>query len=797
MRIVKTCSAPCGSGKTFQIASLMCTQAQQGNNTLLVQPTKELIRKTIRDEINKHYDAPLIKEFHEDAVGKHVAQKLAEYLANPEDRPQIVIATQQVLSMLPYFPTASSWELIFDELPQVDRDAVHNVPDTHRYLTDYVSVRQYDSIYSEVIVEDKTALQHHVRTNDDLLKELRETAGILLNTHYRSFVHSESYANLVSGMTSQLSVHSLLMPTVIAGYPSVLLSGANFEDSGVRFLWEKAGVKFVEDTSVTTKLRYRTHPNGDLVDVYYATERDWTRALSDVESAGLINLERLRYAAVKTLSPPYLWQANVRVPDKFLPGQRLPNSPHGLNMFGSIHQIGFFSALNKSPAHANFLKHHGLTEQEIARMGTCSAMYQSIMRTSLRDPNNSDRKVVVVPDRRAADFIAEKLPGATIHKLDAGIVEEKKSGGRRPLHADNAAKSRAYRARQKAGQIQKLANGGKQPGTHDCLEVGCISSKEPKHRIDITLIISSDNVTQVPYECTIYKHKKSSLPLGYLMHQGPEAFVEFLREHHAAIHENKDDNSLFSPAIFDPYIGKIGAKGQPERRAVGNILCVHNIVFDFENGDLRPEEVPQLFPGLQMVVVNSYMHTSAMPRFRVILLTEGVMSPSEYKVIFDAVAAKLHDAGYRRNPRLGSSQRRSGLDYGKRSPASLFYLPCQARTQADSFFYVSLGGHRELLKPQVWLQNVRAKSVGDETAVGPSSHIDQNCVDTATALWRSATKGEGNIAFFRFALDLGRAGLTDGQLKSALVLEAQNGHSPSERLAQIPSIMKSMKRTRG
>ena len=64
--------------------------------------------------------------------------------------------------------------------------------------------------------------------------------------------------------------------------------------------------------------------------------------------------------------------------------------------------------------------------------------------------------------------------------------------------------------------------------------------------------------------------------------------------------------------------------------------------------------------------------------------------------------------------------------------------------------------------------------------------IDEAQVQTAITNWRNSPKGSGNDNFFKFALDLRRAGMNKGQIETMLRSEAAFGHSPNERTAQIP-----------
>jgi hypothetical protein len=48
---INFCSAPCGSGKTYQIIKRACEWAKTGRRIIILQPTKELIEKTVQEEL--------------------------------------------------------------------------------------------------------------------------------------------------------------------------------------------------------------------------------------------------------------------------------------------------------------------------------------------------------------------------------------------------------------------------------------------------------------------------------------------------------------------------------------------------------------------------------------------------------------------------------------------------------------------------------------------------------------------------------------------------------------------------
>lgn len=383
-RIIRYASAPCGAGKTFQLVKRAHKLVQEGSNALLIQPTKLLIEKTRVQEFGRLFEPPPVKVFHGDTVGANVAHQLAEYLADPEDRSHVVMATHQALPRIPFLANASNWHLLIDEVPQVDREHAHIVPSTHPLLTDHIRVAQHDGVYGRVILSAPEALKDIARNpnEDEVLEKFRETANILTTKHWRSFVHVEKYHKLLAGQARSLNIHSVLMPSLVNEFASALIAGANFEDSGLYALWSKMGVRFEPDREITEGLRYQQHGNGGLATIHYALDRNWSRHLLEQETDGRPNLERLRDAAKLVFKDrDFLWQANKSVPDNFVKGgQRLPNNPLGLNEYDAVHDVAFLSALNPSPAHARFLQSRGLTPIEIERQGYCGIAYQAVMR---------------------------------------------------------------------------------------------------------------------------------------------------------------------------------------------------------------------------------------------------------------------------------------------------------------------------------------------------------------------------------------------------------------------------------
>ena len=299
--------------------------------------------------------------------------------------------------------------------------------------------------------------------------------------------------------------------------------------------------------------------------------------------------------------------------------------------------------------------------------------------------------------------------------------------------------------------------------------------------------------------CSFFQSIHSPTPIALASCETDDDFVEMLRRAHEFRGSTKESNYLFSPAIFDPNLAKDTKRGR------ANIVHLRNVVLDFENGDLQSEELTGIFPGLRMLVTNTFNHTPDRPRYRAIIPTSENMTADVYHLICECLAETLEDAGcsVRKWGRdgNGSNMRPSGLDWSKTFPHSLFYLPCRAQNPSHSFFLNFGGPSRSPINPSTWLENIRVPLqpepetalVYDEMSQGS---VNEELVQDAVNTWRSsAHPGQGNEKFFNLALSLRRAGMSHHEIERTLRAEAQFGRTPSERLAQIRSIMVSLRKS--
>ena len=548
-------SAPSGAGKTSQIIRRACQLAHEHKRVLILQPTKELIAKTVAEELNRQPRVPQYHVFHQDTVaGSSVASEMTRFFNAAEDAGQIVIATHQVFPYIPHIANKGDWHVLVDEEFQILRHNCHQIPQTHALITDHIELVPYHSIYSRVWVRDLELLAHaRNRDGDELLERLRDTGRILCSRHWDTYVNTEQYDKLRKGKVKRLAFHSILNWQLLAGFGSVFMATANFEDTAVYRLWSQ-DVEFKQDQEFSRSLRFSEHQNGHLITIYYGTNAQWSKKRAEATSGSCHshNTRDQLIQATKQLfdNETFLWQANKSQDNPFgSNGQRLPNKPHGLNAYSEIHNIAFLSALNPPSDHFKFLETRGLTGGDVRRAIYFQAAYQSVLRTSIRDPNNQDPKRIVVPDLHLAEYLQSKFPGSQIEKIDIGIDEVMTSTFGRPRkHQSNRERVAEQRRKAQDKRIQVLNDQIQLKNRQDSSAVRCdtkgsrscaksvitythFGTSPPTLSGRLNSIFMND-FHQQPCCGTLYPDKFSSTPLAYMRWFDEEIFVFVLRQLH-------------------------------------------------------------------------------------------------------------------------------------------------------------------------------------------------------------------------------------------------------------------------
>jgi len=461
------CDAPCSAGKTRAIVEQAKHAAADDNQKILiVQPTKELIEKTIEEEVGK--PGFPVERFHSDATTKVVAN-LTQHFRDTHSHGEIVFTTHAAMLRLGHVPMAGRWTVYVDEVPS-DYVKIEELrlPELDTRATFFRHFEMRDGL----LLPGDGADAHPEKLaknekRDAVWKVYQGVASRVVSDHWR--VHCEINEE------GTLRTTSVLLPSLFKGFGKTVMASANFHEKILVKSWErKEGVTFIPDNSLA--LRFSSHENCERLTIRYVFDRDgWSKAFRDscvkVEDEN-VNVGKFALAAVKQHvgDNPILVMRNKDRAKDFKNWENaiiLPGSPHGLNSYTDVDHFAAFSAINPDPAHLKFLNDIlGVATEEVHNDMYREVIYQGLFRSNLRIPDSKEPVECLVMDRGTADWLATKLPGCRVEPMDAPVefadealgvalaARLKKKRGPQPTGAARSAAERkaAQRARQKAAK---------------------------------------------------------------------------------------------------------------------------------------------------------------------------------------------------------------------------------------------------------------------------------------------------------------------------------------------------------
>jgi hypothetical protein len=455
-----------GTGKTHAAIERAATLADCGELIVITQPTIQLLDATYRKLAQANgFGLKLIhSENCEHAVAEIMAYVSGGYKKEYSEAGHILLITQIALDRIPYFENAKAWHYICDEPPAVDDTFTLQIPETkdviyHGYLQDMFETTpahdRYDlltvSATGRKVIEDMAANKNH-----DAVWKLLQPLAARIMAQPPWTVYVRSHDGLLSSDDGQpkdrLVAYAVRKPAFFSRFKSATVLGAKLQDTLLFKYYERQGVHWVEDVSISRKLRHRGQANADRVRILYAFNRQWSKRFRDKDGG------KWRDAYVAAVKPrlngsQFVWMGNKDVPDTLFGGAtRLANAPHGLNDYIGYDVAVIVSALNPNPHHQHFLTSViGASGVEIHTAIHKSTIYQAVTRISVRDPENTNEKLIIVPDHDSAQWLQQQFPGSVMEPL--GLAEDQAHFGGRPLKGDKAMssteRSRACRQRQR------------------------------------------------------------------------------------------------------------------------------------------------------------------------------------------------------------------------------------------------------------------------------------------------------------------------------------------------------------
>lgn len=776
-----------GSGKTEATIKQMIGLVEAGETCILTHPTKEM-NSQVRRRILELSPNIFVETINGDTRPNKSVAELAGHLRRPIDKPHIVLTTYKAFESLPYNINPGRYHLRCDEIPNCAKSISARIPCNHSELTDAFEIVQRGPIYGEILVRDESKLRRFAENRQaDAISEIyRPFALQLMDRNWQTFIDLKQYNEFKAGRRDDpfLRIFSLLKPKIFEGFKSVGLLGARAEETLLYKWWSRCGVQFTDDKEILSNLRYDKHENGDLIDFYYLSETNWSLYAQN-EHPDLKG--KFTEAVINKLKGKMFgWIDNKTFegdsPFNSINGAvMLPHASHGRNDFQYLDNLAIITAFNYPPHISDFLQDYaGITKTEQNVAHDYHNTMQTIGRISIRDPNNDNRKIIILPDRLNAQWQSEVFPGSRVHSMNVDN-RKPKPRGRPAIHENATERQRARRqglADEQTALVQRLdlriQSLGEAGNTSLC------------HDISINNI--RNNVTS--YQGSVVNNKKEGKSFPLVLSN--RDFGIYLKGLHKRTIADKEDNHLIMSALCLPI------PNDSTQRAEPNALFGRHIILDFDDSELKPLSLSRIFPNNEILCFNSYNHTKEKLRYRAIFITDDLVSPSVYKFVWYQIVQRIENTGYYglQDNRPKGERKLHGID-NKPNIVTPFFMPSQPKT-GEGFFY-HYTKNRMPLPVSDWIEHQIMTRFDDKLAseaVTPSliqqqygSH-EQFIEDAFDHYLRAITLPNpktgtitgSNDALFNMTLALKGAGVERVDADIAMTRAANQSNSPRDRM---------------
>lgn len=785
MTKIYTVDALAGAGKTYSAIQFTLKRAKIGAKFIIAQPSKILLDETFNSFSNHNKNDIKVTRI-DSSTSSNVAADVMNHFRNADSQGEIVLITHKTLLNLPYWHKPNEWNLIIDEAIEPLIDLSYNNATHHKIITDYVKLTSCGLEYSIITPKDDASskiLRDYAsdHLNDSYNKLHADLASAITSEHHTVYAEAQNYDKIAKNkaksnkpQTHTMLLFSELKPSIFAKFKSVTMMAATIAERTIYKLWANQGVEFVKHEAISKSLRYTRHENKN-VSIYYCTDRKWSGSLKNKEVDGVDVFGHIVYAARELIKDdPYIFIANNSVGDSqasdyFEGGKRVPVVSHGLNEFSTFDNVVFTPATNPTPQFYKFARFRKLDADEVDLNTYLQNMYQCIMRSSLRDPTNTNPKRVFVPDLTAAQHLAKLFPNAELHQI--GTVQDMPAaakGHRTGKYVDDAARAKHHRQRTAAANalIAECKELGLNPATK------CFTAIASIHSTDL-------------YRETVNSNDE-------LINSLEDAFKNAIK--------TKDSAMLISPASFKK------VEGVTTTRGLANIESIYGIWFDVDGGHMKMSDVKNMLPNIRIVMFDTF---SGKGRYRIFIPTKTPMSFEVDKIVKNEILNLMEKQGFSHE---SSSKKFSGIDRSKITPSSFFYAPASNAHRTKNVFDRSHNDHADYeLDPATIIENAEIEVPAEATYTAkptdPDSKLEKirarlklidstrnndEIIEKAVATYKAVPKGMGlrNGAFFVFGATLKNAGLSLSEIENTLKQHADD----DDRKKQIPSILNSLKR---
>ncbi|BAI95706.1 hypothetical protein Sj15T_00520 [Sphingobium sp. TA15] len=769
-------SALAGAGKTYKAVDHASFLANEGFRIVIAQPSRQLIDEThtLAEQFQTRYPNAKyrLKKIHSDNKTKSsVSGEIVNYLKNYDyDNGEILFITHAALFSIPYFHRKDNWILIVDEIPDPFEDMSLKLPDNHSLITDHFTLSTQSAYYSRPVIKPES--EDHIRAiwenknGDQVNAVFADFLDAYYDDHRDLYVNSSTWTAIAENRDKKerLPANAIWKPSYLEGFKEVIIMGAMFEESILFQIWgQQMGVEWSVYDRIQNHLRYQNHAPQPNLTITYLLEENWskTKARQQFQDSDYSVFDMCKAEADYHIAgADHIIITNKdresETDECFVNGSRVSNVSHGINTFQHIDNAIFLSALNPSPTHFKLFEMLDVTSDELADARYHQIVYQAVMRTSLRDPSAVERaKHFIVPDKRAADYLARVIPGCKVQAGTFADMDLGKSINGRPKGSKDTKKRERFwssPAQKSAAQTAKK-----------------------------TLIRKQNRLTydpSIPNRMSLFAGKWDKHPKEFTFTDA-DSLIADLKEMSETVIQSKEENVLICPAHF------VERAGVETRRGLENIESIHGVWLDNDGGDLTPSDFRNIFPTLRMAIFSTY---SGGNRYRVFIPTNAPMIRDTDFIIKCLLMNEIRSHGYSDKGKL-----KHGFDVGKLTPSSMFYLPGLQHGKADEAFFIENPGDE--IDVGKWLEGASIKMFREEEAIRVpeefSKAINPNItLQSIAAEIQALPKGTVNGSLAKLVVKAFRNGFEAGEIRVVLGMALSGRSGGREHMRDFEGLIR-------
>ncbi len=551
-KVIRYVSAPCSTGKTHATCRYIADNKYVRNH-LYVAPSLKLLNETKATLQNMGVEAEIISsKTHPNCVRRAIV----EFFKSTLDCNHVLLVTWNAFIDLPYFNPDSYWQVIVDEVPQVDDFYRRMLPRNYAFLTEHLQVFPTHHASLSLVKAKSTGGLKRLLDGplDDVHELFRSLFRDVLSSNKSVYVDTESWhrvaeINDVSDQHEENTIYflSMLKPDPLFG---TVLLGANLEDSVLYHWFKQLGVQFIEEKGITCELRQIPADLGERVRIsYFIPGRHMSKSLSAKEAKdGGTLIDRMDELALREFGDEQF----VYISNNDRSSDLIDNAPNatpapvvsnGLNSLQDHHNIYFSASLNRENKHFSMLKSVGLASELVHKSTAHETCYQGVMRTSLRNPDSTEKVQAIVPDQFTAERLGGLLGCSDIRRI-GDIVPSPKE----PLSQTDRSRRHQF-GRLKEGifsykGVLEFVPDNQQSSfiNQDCLDSGTFQKSTTNPTFDVTL--HHNKFDKDPKEFVVRRYEDVQTFLGDLKKAARTKI------------DRKEELFLWNPATFDPKSGE-------------------------------------------------------------------------------------------------------------------------------------------------------------------------------------------------------------------------------------------------